>query len=263
MLDLRSPGLATVKFKEGQEARLYNLSPQQTAAEALQAMGIEGPTPTLVIIGGASEMSAESLKQLQTIFNQVIAPLATDLDLTVLDGGTDAGVIHMMGTARHYTQGTFRLIGVAPQGKVRFPHEPADTGSQNDSRHPLEPHHTDFLLVPGDDWGCESPWLSNVASTLAGDQPTLAILVNGGKVAFTDLKFNLDVGRPTVVLSGSGRLADSISAFIKFRDYVIEPHIADVVNTYYPDRRLSLLDFASPLEELSQSLRAHFNSDYR
>lgn len=261
MLDLRSPGLVTIKFTEGHQAQAYNLSPQQTSTEALKAMGLKGPNPTLVIIGGASEMSPESLTQLQAIFNSVIAPLADELHLTVLDGGTDAGVIHMMGVARSHIQGSFRLVGVAPQAKVQFPHEADDHGAPEVSRYPLEPNHTDFLLVPGDQWGCESPWLSELASTLAGDRASLAILINGGNVTFTDLTFNLGSGRPTVVLSGSGRLADRIASFIRFRDYMIEPRIAEIVDTYYPDRQLALLDLTSPLTELRRSLQAYFVTD--
>ena len=47
----------------------------------------------------------------------------------------------------------------------------------------LQKDHTHFILTPGSDWGEEAPWLSRLASVLAGDAPSLTLLINGGAIA--------------------------------------------------------------------------------
>jgi hypothetical protein len=47
----------------------------------------------------------------------------------------------------------------------------------------LQKDHTHFILTPGSDWGDEAPWLSRLASVLAGDAPSLTLLINGGAIA--------------------------------------------------------------------------------
>ena len=177
------------------------------APQALEILHLNHLRPTLVVIGGAGLMTEESLQRLQTIFNDVLAPLAIDMNLTVLDGGTDSGVIQMMGRARHASGGQFPLIGVVPQGKAQLPN--FQEVRDDESRHALEPHHTSFFLIPGDEWGCESRWLADFASLISSGQKSLTVLINGGKIALTDLQANLAEGRPAIVMSGSGRLADT------------------------------------------------------
>lgn len=253
MLDTFATGIIDLRFHNGNSAKALSLSPHNTSQQALNLMGLAAPQPTLVIIGGASLMTPESLEQLQTIFNQVFAPLAQDLGLTVLDGGTDAGVIQMMGRARQQVGGNFPLIGVAPETKTRPPGSPDD-----ESRYALEPHHTHFFLVPGEKFGSESPWLAEFAAHIATDRPSLTVLINGGKIAFTDLQENLAIGRPTVVLSGSGRLADSIAAAMGGDSMAAEPDVLALIHHYQPGGKLSLLDMSTPMGEMRDRLQQYF-----
>jgi hypothetical protein len=127
-----------------------------------------------------------------------------------VDGGTDAGVMQMMGQARAETAATFPLIGVTPAGKVALPDRiPSSKVTA------LEPHHTHFVLVPGSNWGDESPWLARVASVLANGAPSVTVLVNGGENAWTDVSENLKANRPLLVIAGSGRLADTLAAALR------------------------------------------------
>ena len=75
----------------------------------------------------------------------------------------------------------------------------------------LEPHHTHFLIVPGDHWGAESPWIARTATALAGTAPSITVLINGGEIAYSDVERSLHVGRRVVVIAGSGRTADVIA----------------------------------------------------
>ncbi len=55
--------------------------------------------PVLVVVGGASGMPDES-PGLSTLFDDVLAPLVEKAGATVVDGGTDEGVMRLMGAAR-------------------------------------------------------------------------------------------------------------------------------------------------------------------
>jgi hypothetical protein len=72
-------------------------------------------------------------------------------------------------------------------------------------------HHTHLLLVPGTEWGDEAPWIVDVADAVAGDRPSVTLLINGGEIAYDDADRSLDRGRPVVVLAGTGRTADAIA----------------------------------------------------
>ncbi|NEQ98094.1 MAG: hypothetical protein F6K30_15475 [Cyanothece sp. SIO2G6] len=166
--------------------------------------------PTLVLVGGASKLSDEDLQRVQAVFTNVLAPLAEQFGLIVVDGGTDAGVMQLMGNARMSIAGTFPLIGVAPAGLVNLPGQPASCEDAAD----LEPHHTHCLLIPGSHWGDESPWMAEVATLLAADHSSVVMLINGGSITWVDARVNVESQRPVVVLAGSGRAADVLAQAI-------------------------------------------------
>jgi len=257
MVKTSSAGIVDLAFDNGCNAQALWLSPQQTSPQALEILHLNHLRPTLVVIGGAGLMTEESLQRLQTIFNDVLAPLAIDMNLTVLDGGTDSGVIQMMGRARHASGGQFPLIGVVPQGKAQLPN--FQEVRDDESRHALEPHHTSFFLIPGDEWGCESRWLADFASLISSGQKSLTVLINGGKIALTDLQANLAEGRPAIVMSGSGRLADTITAVMTgLPPEDVDPKIVELVNTYEPQGKLMHLDLSDPLPKIYQRLKQYF-----
>lgn len=175
--------------------------------DVLAALSLEIGHPTLVLVGGASKLSAEDFRKVESLFQNVLAPLAQELGVTVVDGGTDAGIMQLMGRARSEIGGTFPLIGVAPSGLVDLPDNPA---AGEDSA-PLEANHTHCLLIPGRQWGDESPWIARVASLLAASSPSTAVLVNGGEVTWMDAQSNVAVERMVVVMDGSGRTADILA----------------------------------------------------
>jgi hypothetical protein len=258
MVNTSTPGIVDLAFPNGCNAQALWLSPEQTSPQALATLQLNHFNPTLVVIGGAGLMDDASLRRLKTIFSDVLAPLASEMSLTVLDGGTDSGVIQMMGQARDATGGQFPLIGVVPQGKAQLPspHQFKDDGS---SRHALEPHHTRFFLIPGNDWGSESRWLADFAALISSGQKSLTVLINGGKIALTDLQANLATNRPAVVIAGSGRLADTIAAVMAGQPPAdVNPEIIKLVETYQPQGKLVSLDLATPLPEIYQCLKQYF-----
>jgi hypothetical protein len=198
-------------FQEGQTAKAARVHRAEDLYIAFQELGLRRSVPTLGLVGGASGLDEADVDRLFPIFVEVLAPLAEDLGAAIVDGGTDTGVMRLMGQARHVTGASFPLIGVAAAGTVVLPgaySSPPDAA-------PLEPHHTHFVLVPGSEWGDESPWLPRVASVLANGKPSATLLVNGGETAWEDVARSVETGRPVIVIAGSGRTAEVLAAALR------------------------------------------------
>lgn len=175
---------------------------------AMREMGVGG-RPALVVVGGASGMSAADARQLEPLFIDVLAPLAQRLVATVIDGGSDYGVMRLMGSARGEGGWTFPLIGVIVDELADYS---SDSGLDAVG---LEPNHTHFVLVPGSAWGEEAPWLACLATVIAGSAGSATVLVNGGEIAYNDVRHSIDAGRHVVALDGSGRSADVLAAAMR------------------------------------------------
>lgn len=188
--------------------RLIRVGAPDELATALAGNGIDIGRPVLVCVGGAAGMSDGHSAALLAGLRDVVVPALDRLRACVVDGGTDSGVMRLVGRARSEASAQFPLIGVAAAGTVRIPGEP----TKRDDAAPLEPHHTHVVLVPGDEWGDESPWLSLVAQTISAGQPSATLLVNGGSITLQDAEASLAAGRPLIVLDGTGRAADDIAS---------------------------------------------------
>jgi hypothetical protein len=177
---------------------------------ALQALGFDRPYPTIFISGGAAGMSDEDRSRTRDIL-EAIGRFAGERGAVIVDGGTESGIMQMLGDVRENCKGKFLLVGVAPVGKIAYP------GYQNPQAEAfLENSHSHFVLVDGAEWGAESPAIVNFTDALSGDgkQPAVGILINGGKVAIQEV-YLASVHKhkiPMLVLEGSGRAADAVSS---------------------------------------------------
>ncbi len=195
-------------FDTGQTALAIRVEQQAELPNALEQIGLSNSRPVLVVVGGANNISEADFLRIQRLFVEVLAPIAETLGAYVVDGGTDAGVMRLIGVARTQIGAKFALIGVTPEKKVALPNQLEVTADLT----PLEPNHTHFVLVPGSDWGDESPWISDVATVLASGSPSLTVLLNGGEITFKDAFSSVNTGRLVVVIAGSGRTADILAA---------------------------------------------------
>lgn len=162
----------------------------------------------LVLSGGAGGMdSNHAIAPVHRFFFEVLAPLAESLSATIIDGGTDTGVMRLIGQARAKIGATFPLLGVAAAGTVAIP---ASLASSNANTQ-LDPHHSHFLIVPGQCWGDESPWIARAATLLSSGFRSLTVVVNGGEITLRDVASSIREGRRVLVLSGSGRCADRLA----------------------------------------------------
>lgn len=180
-------------------------------SDALHNLGLSDKLPTLVLVGGASGISEADMKRLQRLFVEDIAPTAQELGVAVVDGGTDAGIMRLIGQARTQIGATFPLIGVAAYGTVILPDAPPPSVEAA----PLESNHTHFVLVPGCNWGDESPWLARLASVISDGCPSVTLVINGGEITLQDVSQSLQADRPVIALDGSGRTADKLAAALR------------------------------------------------
>ena len=242
----------TLSFPTGQTARAVRVTDPTAIPVVLDQIGLQQPRPVLVLVGGASKLNQEDFDRLQQLFIESLAPLAQEIGATVIDGGTDAGVIKLMGKARAEIRATFPLVGVAPFHKIHYPHHPLpDT-------YPLEPHHTHFILTPGVNWGDESAWIAKIASVLSGDAPSVTVLMNGGNVSLIDVQESLEAGRLVYVVSGTGRLADEIAAAVRNPRQSVREALCPVIQSGLKMNGFALFDLAKPTVQFKTALKGYF-----
>ena len=201
----------TYTFANKLTAKAIHVHSFAELSNVLPKIGLHRAYPTLVLVGGASGIGEADINRLQRLFVEEIAPLAQEFGVAVVDGGTDAGIMQFIGQARTQIRGTFPLIGVAAMGTVILP----KTAPPDSDAAPLEPNHTHFVLVPGSNWGDESPWLSRLASVLSDGLPSVTVVVNGGEITFQDVSNSVLEDRPVLTLDGTGRTADKLAAALR------------------------------------------------
>jgi hypothetical protein len=182
--------------------------PANGSIERVLAAGhIATGRPVVVLIGGAAKLD-ESPAELAAMIRDGVVATAQAEGATVVDGGTDSGVMALAGKARAELGATVPLVGVAPIAKVGVDGIAAANGSTA-----LEPNHSFVLLAPGDEWGSEAPWLVNTARIIGGNRPVVAVLVDGGPLALQEAMACAAQGWPLITLAGSGRTADVLAAY--------------------------------------------------
>lgn len=172
---------------------------------ALRALNIGVGRPVLVLVGGAGGMTRDHLAAMAQVMDRII-PALEGWGAAIVDGGTDSGVMRVVGRAHDAARARFPLVGVAAEGTVILPGTPAAPDAAA-----LEPHHTQVVVVPGKAWGDESPWLSRVGTAIADGQPSLTLVANGGEITYDDIDHSLKSNRPVIILAGTGRTADTVA----------------------------------------------------
>lgn len=199
-------------LKRGVTVGAVNLNDYHEIQEALTGLAIPHPKTVIVLVGGAGGIKwLEKFPMRKAI--GIVARLAEETQSVVIDGGTQAGIMTEIGRQRKRNKFTFPLVGVVFDSLL-MQEEPASI---------LDANHTHFFLIPGDDWGDESGWISKIATSITGDakatlsggitnlQKSITILINGGNISRTDVEYSLLENRPTFVMRGTGRMADEIT----------------------------------------------------
>jgi hypothetical protein len=200
-----------INFKEGRTSTAILIESDHSVDEIISAFGLKTPSPCLFISGGAGNMSEEDIAKTREIMDKGVAKFASQHGITIVDGGTESGVMQMIGEARRNHGYSFPLIGVAPLGKVQYP------GRRNlKSEAELDSNHSHFVLVNSDEWGGESQAIVDLTRGICGNkkEQALGILINGGKIAQQDIYLATATGNqkiPILVLEGSGRFAEELA----------------------------------------------------
>jgi hypothetical protein len=201
----------TISFENGKRAVVIT-APRDASAKAIfDVLEITSPRAVILIFGGAAGLDDSRKAHLETLFAEGIAAVAAELGALIIDGGTQSGVMAMMGQAIARSPGTSQLLGIAPEGKIAHP-ELSDASVRTDGTS-LEPNHSHFVLVESNEWGGETTKMLELAR--AFNAPTVAILVNGGAIAADEALQSVRNGWPLLVFEGSGRFADELSAAIR------------------------------------------------
>lgn len=173
---------------------------------AVGALDLGAPRPTVVVVGGAAGLDDNAAAGLESLADGIVRAAAA-CGAVIVDGGTDAGVMRLVGRAAAQASVPIPLLGVVVRSLAALWGQPV-VGSMA----ALEPHHTHFVLVPGSNWGEEAPWIASVAGAIAGSCASVSVLVNGGEIAWTDVAASLEASRRVLVVAGSGRTADALAA---------------------------------------------------
>lgn len=192
--------ISQISFKGDNTVKAAYISDNTDINKAIEELQIPHPETVIVLVGGAGGIGWLDKFPMRKAIG-IVARLAEETHSVVIDGGTQAGIMTEIGKQRKRNKFSFPLIGVVFDSLL-MREEPQSI---------LDPNHTHFFLIPGEDWGDESEWISKIATTIAGDRKSITILVNGGKISRTDVEYSLLEDRPTFVMRGTGRLADEIT----------------------------------------------------
>ncbi|MDP9234862.1 MAG: hypothetical protein M3P01_09985, partial [Actinomycetota bacterium] len=194
----------------GSMVQLTHVDEPSRVGESLALIGLGGALPTLVVVGGATGLEDRN-GLLRPLAERALIGAAEAVRAYVVDGGTDAGVMKLVGRARSESGAGFPLIGVVAEGTAKGLSPPSPGADQAE----LELHHTHFIVVPGSKWGDETPWISLVASTLSAGRPSATVLIGGGDISWTDVSESVAAERPVLVIDGSGGAADELARALR------------------------------------------------
>lgn len=189
-----------IPFKQGVNVKGANIEDDKDIQEALTELQIPHPKTVIVLVGGAGGIGFWDKFPMRKAI-RIIANLAEETQSVIVDGGTQAGIMKEIGKQRKQNKFSFPLIGVVFDSLLM----------REAPESILDPNHTHFFLIPGEDWGDESAWISKIATAIASDKKSMTILVNGGNISRTDVQYSLLENRTAVVMRGTGRMANEIT----------------------------------------------------
>lgn len=201
----------TITFDNGNHAVVVTAGRDTDAQTILKSLEIAQPHALIMVFGGAKGLDDSRKARLAELFRNAIAPAVVDAGALVIDGGTQSGVMAMMGEALARDGRRFQLLGIAPAGKVTYPGAQSDANMVDGA--PLEPNHSHFVLVESDEWGGETGTMFKVAKAL--NVPVATMLINGGQIAGSEALQSVRNGWQLLAVEGSGRFADELSTAVR------------------------------------------------
>jgi len=236
------PSTEIKTFNNGHHVLALRTDGNTLPNQITRALELPHCSALLMISGGAGRMSTEVFNRLVSLFDEVGKTVSRN-NITVIDGGTQSGVMKLMGQALSKFGRTNAHLGVVPAF--------AEAGSGLVAEDILEPNHSGFVLVNGYHWGDEVDVMYALAAYLSENSPSITILVNGGEISLLEVEYNVRQGREVVVITGSGRLADEIAEAVRYPNRSVRERVQAVAR----DGKLTLFDITNPPSELSHILK--------
>jgi hypothetical protein len=216
-----------ISFKNGNHAVVVTVPCDTDPQSILKALDLAPPNALVIVLGGAKGLDDSRKTRLVELFSDAIAPAAAELDALIIDGGTQSGVMAMVGEAVARCGRGCQLLGIAPAGKVTYPGGPSEAGIADGAS--LEPNHSHFVLVESNEWGGETGKMLELAR--AFNAPILAILVNGGAIAADEALQSVRNGWQLLVVEGSGRFADELSAAVRDGQFAKSAEVSEIARS--------------------------------
>lgn len=263
----------TIAFANRRQAFALFPTINHTPQDIAHALNITGHKAVILVLGGAGSLDETSAPRLVQLFGRGISRAAASAKAVIVDGGTKAGVMSMIGEGIAGRGYTVNLIGVAPYGKVAYPGN-ASAGT------PLEPNHSGFILVEGDEWGSETPTMFSLSAALADKNdkeapysiskkgrltqtkaekmPVLALLAGGGQVSANEVLSAVRNNIPLIVIKGSGGIADEIATGWQSRDNLPDdPVLAEILS----EGKLRFFQLGDPVKGMERLITRELGAD--
>ena len=245
----------TITFDNGNHAVVVIAGRDTDAQTILKSLGIVQPRALIMVFGGAKGLDDSRNARLGELFTSAVAPAAAEAGALIIDGGTQSGVMAMMGEALARDGRESHLLGIAPAGKVTYPGGPKDANIGDGA--PLEPNHSHFVLVESDEWGDETGTMFKLAEALK--VAVVTMLINGGQIAENEALRGVRNGWPLLVVEGSGRFADELSAAVRDGQSAKSVEVSEIARS----GRVALFHVDSTAEKLRDELRRMFSREQK
>ncbi len=198
-------------FANGNRAVAVAAPRSVSARDILEALALPKPRAMMLLFGGAAGLDYALTDRLAALLGEGVAPAAAESGALIIDGGTQSGVMAMMGEAVARGGRGCPLLGVVAAGKVTFPGAKMDAGHADKAQ--LDPNHWHFVLAESDEWGGETATMFELVRAL--EAAVVALLINGGSIAADEALQSVRHDWPVLAAEGSGRSADEVCAAMR------------------------------------------------
>jgi SLOG in TRPM, prokaryote len=210
----------TVHFPYTGDAQVLCVAADASANMIAAMLTLPRPRAVLVVNGGTAKLGADLEAQLGQVFRDGVARLAAEAQLTLVTGATDAGIFSLLGQGLARWGRSAPCIGVTVADLATWP-------GKSSGEAPLEPHHSHFVLVAGQQWGDETATMYALVAELARDRPSVAIFAGGGEIVIHEMLANVRQERAMLLLAGSGRTTDAVLA-ARAGQPATDPRLAEI-----------------------------------
>lgn len=251
---METPVSATLSFPNGNQAQVLYTPQGAAIGSILAALDIAPPHGVLLFTGGTAPLNTELHQHLDQVIQDGVARLAAEAQLILVTGATDAGVFTLLGQGLARWGRTAPCIGVTVASLVQsatLTPSWARPTLREENLVPLEPHHSHFVLVAGQQWGDETATLFALAEALSAQAPSVLVFASGGAILRREVLTNVRQRRPVICLAGSGRFADELAAVLRGEQPAEGADVAEIVR----EGQITLFDVRQSPEALATLLK--------